>query len=84
VLWFLDTALFVCKIRELMRDDLDALPAKKSIPPSSRLHAFFQQVQDSRRQAVRVVLEKSESNDGQADVAPTTTIPHPVFRKPSL
>lgn len=83
-MWFLDTELFVFKMRELMKDDLDAFPEQKSVPSSSRLHAFFQGAHDSRREAVRVVLENSEPTDGQTDVGPMTIIPNSVFIRSSL
>jgi hypothetical protein len=84
VLSFLDTTLFVCKMREIMKEGPEQLPDQKTEAKGSRIFKFFRDAQELSRATVHGALENDEPNNGQADVAPTTTIPNLVFRQPSL
>ena len=73
---FLDTIFFVCKMREIMKEDPEQLPAQKTENQGSRIFQFFREAQELSRTTVHGALENDEPNNGQADFAPTTTIPH--------
>lgn len=71
-------------MREIMEEGPEQLPAHKTATQVSRILQFFRDAQIRSRATVHGALENDESNNGQADVAPTTTVPNSVFRQPSL